>query len=635
MPPTTIPGLPLAATAHLSIPGSVRSPCQIPGLRDSPPVNSWSSAGGDGPPVNSGNGGGEPDEDEDEDEEPLSNRAPRLKGPVYLYDVTGCAAVLIGLSDLLRNAYDPDGDALTISGLTVSSGTMTNTAQGWLYDPSALGPVVVTYQISDGHTTVLQHAYFSVLKNPPISGTAGDDALLGSECADDIDAAAGDDNIDARGGNDTVNGGDGDDHVVLGSGNDVIFAGSGNDVVFGGDGNDWISGGAGNDRLFGDAGKDTIFGDEGDDLVVGGLDDDLLFGGTGDDTLEGGDGADILDGEDGADDLAGGNDNDILLGHAGEDLLRGGNGDDFLAGGEGVDSVFGESGNDIVSGDIDGAVDSYDGGMGMDTLDYSAASLSIEADLGAEYATSSEIGEDNVVDFETIKTGSGNDTIRGSDDDDTIDSGGGDDELFDRDGADNVAGGGGNDVVFAAADAAGDTYRGGDGFDTLDYSASFSAVMVDFANGTATGIEIGADTISEFEAAVGGSGNDHFIVASAPVSLRGGDGEDVFEFHAASGNSHASAVVHEILDFMIGDRIKMSRYEMFEEVIDSLEDRFEDIYGDDGDDDDLPIRVRHETTDEIRQTYIDADLDKDGHYELNITLDGHHVLMIVENTPTA
>ena len=159
--------------------------------------------------------------------------------------------------------------------------------------------------------------------------------------------------------------------------------------------------------------------------------------------------------------------------------------------------------------------------------------------------------------------------------------------------------------------------------------------MVDFANGTATGIEIGADTISEFEAAVGGSGNDHFIVASAPVSLRGGDGEDVFEFHAASGNSHASAVVHEILDFMIGDRIKMSRYEMFEEVIDSLEDRFEDIYGDDGDDGDLPIRVRHETTDEIRQTYIDADLDKDGHYELNITLDGHHVLMIVENTPTA
>ena len=296
------------------------SPPSIPGLplAGQPPVNSWSSAGGDGPPVNSGNGGGEPDEDdEDEDEEPLSNRAPRLKGPVYLYDVTGCAAVLIGLSDLLRNAYDPDGDALTISGLTVSSGTMTNTAQGWLYDPSALGPVVVTYQISDGHTTVLQHAYFSVLKNPPISGTAGDDALLGSECADDIDAAAGDDNIDARGGNDTVNGGDGDDHVVLGSGNDVIFAGSGNDVVFGGDGNDWISGGAGNDRLFGDAGKDTIFGDEGDDLVVGGLDDDLLFGGTGDDTLEGGDGADILDGEDGADDLAGGNGNDILLGHAG------------------------------------------------------------------------------------------------------------------------------------------------------------------------------------------------------------------------------------------------------------------------------------------------------------------------------
>ena len=75
---------------------------------------------------------------------------------------------------------------------------------------------------------------------------------------------------------------------------------------------------------------------------------------------------------------------------------------------------------------------SYDGGMGIDTLDYSAASLTIEADLGAEYATSSEIGEDNVVDFETIKTGSGNDTIRGSNGDDTIDSGDGDDRVVRR-----------------------------------------------------------------------------------------------------------------------------------------------------------------------------------------------------------
>ena len=112
--------------------------------------------------------------------------------------------------------------------------------------------------------------------------------------------------------------------------------------------------------------------------------------------------------------------------------------------------------------------------------------------------------------------------------------------------------------------------------------------------------------------------------------LEGGDGADTFEFHIPEGSSSAE-VIHQILDFMVGDRIEMSKYEIFEEVIDTLEDRFEEAYGDDADAQPLPIRVRHEGTDELEQTLIEVDMDRDQHYEMTINLTGHHMLMIVEN----
>ena len=61
--------------------------------------------------------------------------------------------------------------------------------------------------------------------------------------------------------------------------------------------------------------------------------------------------------------------------------------------------------------------------------------------------------------------------------------------------------------------------------------------------------------------------------------MQGGGGADTFEFQIPAGSSGAE-VIHQILDFMVGDRIEMSKYRIFEEVIDTLEDRFEDVYGD-------------------------------------------------------
>ncbi|KQV70344.1 cadherin-like domain-containing protein [Rhizobium sp. Root1220] len=649
-----------------------------------------------------------------------TNRAPQVTGPVSLLDVSGCTVALIGLADLLRGAWDLDGDPLSIRNLTVSSGSIVQTSGGWAYSPAALGPVTITYIITDGQLSVLQTAQFSVVKPPPIVGSDGDDNLLGTACADEIDGRGGNDNIDARAGNDTVNGGDGNDNIVGGLGNDVIFAGLGNDTVFGGLGDDQIWGGAGNDRLFGDDGRDILFGDAGDDLISGGLGNDIMFGGDGDDRLLGDDGDDALNGEAGNDALEGGNGNDVVFGHAGQDVLKGGGGNDLLSGGAGADDVDGGNGNDTVVGDADQSADRYDGGSEIDTLDYSALMQAIDIDLGAGSVSSAEAGDDQISNFEVIRAGSGDDEVTGSDraeeihgndgDDvlaglgnadsvsggngndtvvgdldgandryeggagiDTLDyssamvsvfvdlvaanatgaeigtdmvrgfevirTGAGDDRLVgsgDADildagfGSDTVCGGAGDDVVLASADSADDCYTGGEGFDTLDYSQAGHGVLINLQTGAATGFDVGRDIIDGFEKVVGGAGNDVVTIGGTAVTLTGGGGDDTFQFHVAPGTTSAD-VVHQILDFMVGDRIETSRYDIFEEVIDSLEDRFEDVYGEQGDIEDLPIRIRHEGTDELGKTFVEVDMDRDQHFEMTISLSGHHVLMIVEN----
>ncbi|MEQ9696154.1 calcium-binding protein, partial [Shimia sp. SDUM112013] len=148
----------------------------------------------------------------------------------------------------------------------------------------------------------------------PVSPTAGDDTLTGTDGADALDGLAGNDSLSGEGGNDTLNGGDGADTLVGGAGDDSLVGGESaddlRDVIYGGDGNDLIEGGYGNDELRGDAGDDTIEGGFGADTVIG----------------------------------AGGA--DILTGSAWSDLIFGGNGDDFVNGGWGHDRVNGGAGAD-------------------------------------------------------------------------------------------------------------------------------------------------------------------------------------------------------------------------------------------------------------------------------------------------
>lgn len=97
-----------------------------------------------------------------------------------------------------------------------------------------------------------------------ITGTDGDDVIIGSSGADTINAGNGNDVVCGRGGADTIDGGNGND-LLLG---DVCTGCPGGDG--GTAGNDTIAGGNGDDTLWGDEGDDRLFGENGDDRLIGG-----------------------------------------------------------------------------------------------------------------------------------------------------------------------------------------------------------------------------------------------------------------------------------------------------------------------------------------------------------------------------
>ncbi|MBO9590913.1 calcium-binding protein, partial [Devosia sp.] len=336
------------------------------------------------------------------------------------------------------------------------------------------------------------------------------------------------------------------------------------------------------------SGDDIIDARAGNDSVTGGLGDDHINGGDGDDTLFGNEGNDIIFGGNGNDLISGGAGNDRLYGEAGNDIIHGDDGNDTISGGTGDDILFGGNGNDIINGD-----------------------------------------EGN----DTIIAGLGNDTVLGGQGDDVIYGNDGNDTLAGNDGNDIINGGQGDDVL--SPGSGDDHVDGGEGFDTLDYSESEEDIVVDFVASLATGDSIGTDTFRNIEAAIGGSGNDTFFIGTTATVITGGRGDDLFIFTVIDETPLLSRqLVHEILDFVVGDRIRVADYDISRKAARTEEERFEDFYDelDDGDRDDLPIRVRYERYDDVDHSIIEADVDGDDFYEIAIRVDGIQLPFNIEPT---
>jgi Ca2+-binding RTX toxin-like protein len=183
--------------------------------------------------------------------------------------------------------------------------------------------------------------------------------------------------------------------------------------------------------------------------------------------------------------------------------------------GTGVDWVApGAALGDVVVGGGDaGDTVSYATRTTCTHIDASLSTAGYDVDCDGVFDAGEEA--DTIVGFDTFESGSGNDTLVGT---------GADETFIPGDGDDDITGGGGDDIV--------------------DYSSSSAAMLIDPANGTATGqgTDTFEDTITGF---VGSDFDDTLIWDGSTVFFSGGDGTDLVD---ASADTSGVSIDLDILD---------------------------------------------------------------------------------------
>jgi Ca2+-binding RTX toxin-like protein len=215
-------------------------------------------------------------------------------------------------------------------------------------------------------------------------------------------------------------------------------------------------------------------------------------------------GNDLLTGTAAADALAGGDGRDMLSGGAGDDLLAGGAGNDMLVGDAGDDRIEGGAGRDIMVG-----------GAGYDLLGYAGSTAGVRVDLQRLTASGGDAEGDLFDGFEGVEGSAFADVLAGD---------AGANELFGGAGNDALSGGAGDDMLDGGAGA--DLLDGGAGFDWVDYGSSSAAVVVDLANGAASGGEAAGDRLIGIEGVHGSSLADTLSGTDGADCIGGGAGDD-------------------------------------------------------------------------------------------------------------
>ena len=173
----------------------------------------------------------------------------------------------------------------------------------------------------------------------------------------------------------------------------------------------------------------------------------------------------------------------VIEGRDAEDILS-------LAGGAGTGTtgvrgtLLGQAGNDHLSGAISGSA--FDGGDGTDEIDYTGAIQLELANLSTGQVTHQGGGTDTLAGIENLTGSPGDDRIVGNGSDNAID--------------------------------------GGDGTDTIDYSAAASAMNIDLRVGSSVGD--GTDVLSSIENVIGSLFEDHIVGNGGANLLDGGPSDD-------------------------------------------------------------------------------------------------------------
>jgi Ca2+-binding RTX toxin-like protein len=248
----------------------------------------------------------------------------------------------------------------------------------------------------------------------------------------------------------------------------------------------------------------------------------LTFGA---DNVTTGNGMDTLDGNEGDDSLNGGGGIDHVEGGGGDDTLHGGADNDHVNGGGGNDQLYGDDGSDwIVAGT---GLDAVDGGTGADTLvlqwgDWTRTVYTQALVLGAN-GYSGGYADDNPggpaqrsVSFTAVEQFE-------------IATGSGNDLITTGNGNDVVSSGAGNDKVDVGAGV--DRANGGSGQDVIsaDLSAATSGVFYNLVTGSFTSPFLNSFTNFEgFGRFRTGLGNDELVTTSLDIdeTIETGAGND-------------------------------------------------------------------------------------------------------------
>ncbi|MFN0192473.1 MAG: beta strand repeat-containing protein [Aestuariivirga sp.] len=351
----------------------------------------------------------------------------------------------------------------------------------------ANGNFIVTWTSADGSTDDIKSQVFDPRD---FTGDSADDTVYGGDDDDTLDGGEGTDALYGGGGDDLF------ENVTLDdlSDGDIFDGGDGVDAI---DFDDYLLGPAATKFLLGGGG--TVTGVE-----IFNLHDSLNFveiaiplansSSTGNVTLYGGSLQDLIYG-----DRIGNTDVSLFLnGNGGDDVLKGGAGADTLAGGEGTDGLYGNGGDDTFTGALG---DIYDGGAGIDTLNFttnlvswggppiliggggtveSIETINLHGAAGSFNIVTLDGNIADTVSFGAIVPGAPLPSVivNGSDADDTVDG-----SAFDGSGAGPIIatlrtpefvtpvaltfnGGGGADHFIGGAGA--DTFHGGIGADTME-----------------------------------------------------------------------------------------------------------------------------------------------------------------------